>query len=184
MTELNQKKTIKKGRLIGAIIIIAIIIIAAVSYYFIKHSTVSIDNSSTVGDSATIGSYNITVKKIKNTQTLGKTTLSKTNTDNNFFVAYVSVENTSKENIPALDLKKDAFTLYSNGKTYNVDDPTTMEISETNLTDYLDAFSKDGVLKPNVQYSIPIVFETEGPIKSGDLYINADNKQIDYKIES
>lgn len=30
MTELNQKKTIKKGRLIGAIIIIAIIIIAAV----------------------------------------------------------------------------------------------------------------------------------------------------------
>lgn len=184
MTELNEKRPIKKGRLIGAIIIIAIIIIGAVSYYFVKHSTATIDNTSTVGDSATIGSYNITVKKIKNTQTLGKTTLSKTNTDNNFFVAYISAKNTSKENIPSLDLEKNTFTLSSNGKTYNVDDPTTMEISETNLTDYLDAFSKGGVLKPNVNYSIPIVFETEGPIKSGDLYINIDNKQIDYKIES
>lgn len=184
MIELNEKRTIKKGKLIGTIIIIAIIIIAAVSYYFVKHSTTTIDNSSTVGDSTTIGAYNITVKRVKNTQTLGKTTLSKTNTDNNFFVAYISVENTSKENIPALDLKKNAFTLSANGKTYNVDDSTTMEVSETSLTDYLDAFSKDGVLKPNVKYSIPIVFETEGAINSGNLYINVDNKQVDYKIES
>lgn len=182
MAELNEKKHKKKGLIIGSIIIVILIIIGFISYFTFRESTVIVDTSHTVGDSVDVGPYNITIKKVKNTQTLGKTILTKNQTDNNFFVVYINALNTSDKGIPSLDLSKNILTLTSNGKTYKIDDPSTMQAAENNLTSYLTAFSAGQTLTPKVNYSIPIIFETEGPIKTGDLNLTIDNQQIDYKI--
>lgn len=180
-TERKKNKSILK--LIIIAIVALVIIIGGLTIFFItKSSSSTLQKGYKIGDSVNIGPYDVTINSVKNATTLGKTTLSATATDNNFFVVHVTTKNTSSANIPSLDLTKDIFTLTANGKTYNVNDNITMAVADSNLSNYLTAYSVGGTLTPNITYSTPIVFETEGPITDGTLNININNNKVAFQI--
>ncbi|MGL5615064.1 MAG: hypothetical protein ACRDD2_02370 [Sarcina sp.] len=180
-TKENQKKN-KVKTIIISIIVIVILLIAIIAYFFISGSKSTEDTSYKINTTANLENYSLLVRSAKNTNNLDNKILSNNDSYNNFFLVNLSVEDISNGNLPSLDLTKNPITLDSNGTTYNVNDNMTMELSQNKISDYLTAFSSNGTLKSKETYSVPLVFETNGPVTNGKLKVTINNKSITFNV--
>lgn len=183
--ETPKKKSKFKIGCLGIIIIFIIIIIIAIASGSRSSTTTSQtnqnNNSSTttstsksykLGQTATIGKYNVTISNLQNTQNITSGGISTDTTKNNFVVLNLTVENNSNNPIASLDSGSGIFQLKADNKTYPLDINGSIDASNANNNSFSNLMDAGGQLSPSTPYSTPIVFDTKSAITKGEIVVN------------
>lgn len=196
--ETPKKKSKFKIGCLGIIIIFVIIIIIALASGSGSSSTTGSQNtqnnstntstststnkSYNLGQTATIGNYNVTLSNLQNTQNITSGGVSMDSTKNNFVVLNLTVENNSNNPIASLDSGSGIFQLKADNKTYPLDVNGSIDASSNNNNSFSNLMDAGGQLSPSTPYSTPIVFDTKSPINKGDVVVNINGNTATFKL--